>query len=120
MVEYRTSAHAIWDVKYHVVWIRKYRYKVLCGEVAERARDLIRQICAAREVTIVRGAVSPDHIHSSAGGGTAATGTRQAGAVFEGPVEPDVAGGVSAPAQAVLRAAFVGARIFLRDGGRGG
>ena len=63
MVEYRTSAHAIWDVKYHVVWITKYRYKVLRGEVAERARDLIRQICAAREVTIARGAVSPDHIH---------------------------------------------------------
>ena len=53
----------MWDVKYHVVWITKYRYKVLRGEVAERARDLIRQICAAREVTIVRGAVSPDHIH---------------------------------------------------------
>ena len=63
MVEYRTSAHAVWDVKYHVVWITKYRYKVQSGEVAERARDLIRQICAAREVTIVRGAVSPDHIH---------------------------------------------------------
>ena len=53
----------MWDVKYHVVWITKYRYKVLRGEVAERARDPIRQICAAREVTIVRGAVSPDHIH---------------------------------------------------------
>jgi putative transposase len=31
--------------------------------VAERARDLIRQICESREVVIVRGAVSPDHIH---------------------------------------------------------
>ena len=36
---------------------------MLRGEVAERARDLIRQRCAAREITIVRGAVSPDHIH---------------------------------------------------------
>ena len=53
----------MWDIKYHLVWITKYRYKVLRGEVAERARDLLRQICAAREVTIVRGAVSPDHIH---------------------------------------------------------
>jgi putative transposase len=35
----------------------------LRGEVAERARDVIRQICRAREVRIVRGAVSPDHIH---------------------------------------------------------
>ncbi len=33
------------------------------GRIAERARDLIRQICAAREVVIVRGSVSPDHIH---------------------------------------------------------
>lgn len=63
MAEYRTNAHALWDIKYHVVWITKYRYKVLRGEVAERARDLIRQICEAREVRIVRGAVSPDHIH---------------------------------------------------------
>ena len=63
MAEYRTSAHAVWDIKYHVMWITKYRYKVLRGEVAERARDLIRQICQAREVVIIRGAMSPDHIH---------------------------------------------------------
>ena len=63
MVEYRTSAHAVFDIKYHVVWITKYRYKILRGRVAERARDLLRQICQAREVVIIRGAVSPDHIH---------------------------------------------------------
>ena len=63
MAEYRRSAHAVFDIKYHVVWITKYRYKVLKGRVAERARDLIRQTCDARDVQIVRGAVSPDHIH---------------------------------------------------------
>ncbi|MBL8177359.1 MAG: IS200/IS605 family transposase [Bryobacterales bacterium] len=63
MVEYRTSAHAIYDIKYHLVWITKYRYKVLRGRVAERARDLIRQTCEARGITIIRGAVSPDHVH---------------------------------------------------------
>ena len=63
MTEYRHSGHAVWDIKYHLVWITKYRYKVLAGEVGERARDLLRQICAAREVRIIRGAVSPDHIH---------------------------------------------------------
>ena len=63
MTEYRQSAHAVWDIKYHLVWITKYRYKVLWGEVAERARDRLREICAAREVQILRGAVSPDHIH---------------------------------------------------------
>ena len=63
MTEYRKSAHAVYDIKYHVIWITKYRYKVLRGRVAERARDLIRQICASRGVVIIRGAVSPDHIH---------------------------------------------------------
>ena len=63
MAEYRGSAHAVFDLKYHVVWITKYRYKILRGRVAERARDLIRQSCEAREVVIMRGAVSPDHIH---------------------------------------------------------
>ena len=63
MVEYRRSAHAVTDLKYHVIWVTKYRYKILRGDIAERARDLIRQICVAREVTIIRGAVSPDHVH---------------------------------------------------------
>jgi len=63
MVEYRQSAHAVYDIKYHVIWVTKYRYKVMRGRVAERARELIRQICQAREVVIVRGAISPDHIH---------------------------------------------------------
>src|SRR5436853_3006107 len=63
MGEYRHSGHAVCDIKYHLVWITKYRYKILRGEVAERARDLIRQICHAREVVILRGSVSPDHLH---------------------------------------------------------
>ena len=63
MAEYRHSAHATFDLKYHVIWITKYRYKILRGRLAGRARDLIRQICQARDVVIIRGAVSPDHIH---------------------------------------------------------
>ena len=63
MAEYRHTAHATFDLKYHVIWITKYRYKILRGRIAERARDLIRQVCQAREVVIMRGAISPDHIH---------------------------------------------------------
>jgi putative transposase len=62
MAEYRRSAHAVFDLKYHVVWITKYRHKIRRGGLAERARDLIRQTCEAREVVIVKGSVSPDHI----------------------------------------------------------
>jgi len=63
MAEYRQSAHAVYDLKYHMIWCTKYRKKILRGRIAERVRDLIRQTCAARGVSIVRGAVSPDHIH---------------------------------------------------------
>ena len=63
MAEYRHSAHAVYDLKYPVVWITKYLYKILRGRIAERARDLIRQVCQSREVVVVRGAVSPDHVH---------------------------------------------------------
>jgi putative transposase len=63
MAEYRHSGHALCDIKYHLVWITKYRYKILRGEGAEGACDLIRQICQAREVVIIRGSVSPDHMH---------------------------------------------------------
>ena len=118
MAEYRQSGHALCDIKYHLVWITKYRYKILRGEVAERARDLIRQICHAREVVIIGGSVSPDHIHMlvSAPG---AFGSFQTGAVRERAVEPSLAGGISALTQALLGPVLVGTRILLRDSGGG-
>ena len=60
MVEYQSSAHAIYDIKYDVVWVTKYRHKILRGRVAERARDLIRQVCKVRNVAAVRGAAPPN------------------------------------------------------------
>ena len=61
--EYTTSAHAIYDIQYHLVWCTKYRYPVLRGEIGERCRDLLRQIAMAREITVIRGALAPDHVH---------------------------------------------------------
>ena len=63
MPDYRKSAHAVFDLKYHFVWVTKYRYPILRGEIAERTRDLIRQVCIAREITIMNGHVSKDHVH---------------------------------------------------------
>ncbi len=63
MSEYRAGPHTVYDIQYHFVWGTKYRYKVLAGEVAVRARDLIRQCCEARSITILRGHVSRDHVH---------------------------------------------------------
>ena len=61
--EYKTTAHAIYDIQYHVCWCTKYRYPVLRGEIGLRCRDLLRQIAMAREITVIRGALAPDHIH---------------------------------------------------------
>ena len=56
-------ARKAYDIQYHFVWVTKYRYPVLQGEVAKRARELIRQSCMSRDIKIVRGHVSKDHIH---------------------------------------------------------
>ena len=53
----------MYDCKYHIVWITKYRKKVLSGLVAERVRELIRQICKEHDVEIIKGHVSKDHVH---------------------------------------------------------
>ena len=53
----------MFEIHLHLVWITKYRRKVMVGEVAHRVRDLIRQICAEMDVTIMRGHVSKDHVH---------------------------------------------------------
>ena len=63
MDQYRKNSHAVFDIKYHVIWVTKYRYKVLEGRIAYRTRELIRQGCEARKVTILQGSVGKDHIH---------------------------------------------------------
>ena len=63
MTEYRKGAHTVHDLKYHLVWVTKYRYQVLTGDVAVRARDLIRQSCMTRDIAIIKGHVGRDHVH---------------------------------------------------------
>jgi len=63
MENYRRSSHSVYDIKYHIVWITKYRKQVLHGVIAELARELIREICRAHDVEIIKGHVSKDHVH---------------------------------------------------------
>ncbi len=60
---YKKNSHAVFDIKFHVIWVTKYRYKVLRGPIAVRTRELIRQGCEARGITILQGSVGKDHIH---------------------------------------------------------
>ena len=63
MRRYRQGAHTKHDLKVHLVWIPKYRKKVLEGAVAIRVRDLIRQIVMEHELEIISGKVGRDHVH---------------------------------------------------------
>ena len=62
-MEYRKGSHTIYNLEYHLVWTTKYRYSILKGHIAKRLRELIRQSCESRHLTIVRGNISKDHIH---------------------------------------------------------
>ena len=63
MRHYRVGAHTKTDLKVHLIWIPKYRKKVLTGQIAIRTRDLLRQIAMEHELEIISGKVAKDHIH---------------------------------------------------------
>ena len=61
--DYRKSTHGLYDLKAHVVWITKYRYRILTEPIALRLRDIIRQICAKNNTVIISGNIAPNHVH---------------------------------------------------------
>ena len=63
MAKYRNGSHTVYDIKYHFVWITKYRYKILKGNVAFRLRELLVQGCEAYGIKILKGGIQQDHVH---------------------------------------------------------
>ena len=59
----RSGNHTISQLQVHIVWVTKYRYQILKGEIQKRCRDLIIQICDAEDIRILKGVVSKDHVH---------------------------------------------------------
>ena len=62
-MQYEKGKHCTFYHRYHVVWITKYRYKVLTGAIRKRVREIIRQVCAENGVEIISGVLSSDHVH---------------------------------------------------------
>ena len=60
---YDSGCHTVFHHRYHLVWITKYRFKVLRGGVRERVREIVRQVCNELGVTIISGVLSADHVH---------------------------------------------------------
>ena len=63
MRRYILGSHTKTDLKVHLVWIPKYRKRVLTGQVAIRVRDVLRQIAVEHELEIITGKISSDHVH---------------------------------------------------------
>ena len=63
MKNYRKTSHSVYDIKFHFVWITKYRKPMLAGSIGTRLRDLIREICKTMDIEIIKGYVSKDHVH---------------------------------------------------------
>lgn len=63
MTDTRTLNHTEWECKYHVVFIPKYRRKVIYGQVREELRDVFRRLARQKECEIETGHLAPDHVH---------------------------------------------------------
>ena len=59
----KASAHAVYDLKYHFVWIPKYRKQLLVGEVAEATREILPKTAEAYEMEIDTMEVAENHVH---------------------------------------------------------
>ncbi len=53
-MDYRYGSHTVFKIQYHFVFVTKYRYKVLKGDVGLQVRELIRQTCEAFEIEILK------------------------------------------------------------------
>ena len=63
MDDYESLSHSVWDCKYHVVFIPKYRKKTLYGELRQRLGDVFRTLAKQKECQVVEGHLMPDHVH---------------------------------------------------------
>ena len=63
MTEYIHGGHSVFRLTVDIVWVTKYRKKILTGDIALSLREQIREICATEATEIMRGHVSSDHVH---------------------------------------------------------
>ena len=63
MKEWQSLAHVRWECKYHIVFVPKYRKKVLYGRTRQQMGQILRQLCRQKGIEIMEGHAMPDHIH---------------------------------------------------------
>ncbi len=55
--------HTVWDCKYHVVWIPKYRRKVVYKDLRRELGEVFRELAQQKESTVEEGHLQADHLH---------------------------------------------------------
>ena len=61
--KYKRLSHAVYDCRYHVVFITKYRFKVIDKDIEIALKWAIKEVCDWKEIDILEGAVKEDHVH---------------------------------------------------------
>ena len=62
-MELRRSKHAVYELKYHLVWVPKYRARILGGEVNRYLKEVFEQIADEYEFRIDTMEIMEDHVH---------------------------------------------------------
>ena len=63
MYDIQCLSHTKWECKYHVVWIPKYRRKILYGQLRKNLGEVLQELARQKECKILEGHLQPDHIH---------------------------------------------------------
>ena len=63
MSRFRKLSHTIWHCQYHIVWVPKYRYRILDGSLREATEMGIQAICGYAGCEVVELNVQRDHVH---------------------------------------------------------
>ena len=56
-------SHSKWMCKYHIVFIPKYRRKIIYHKLREDIQKYIKDLCKWKGVEIIEGHMMPDHVH---------------------------------------------------------
>ncbi len=63
MSRFRKLSQIIWCCQYHIVWVPKYRFRILTGEVASEVANCVRSFSQQKGCEITKLNVRPDHVH---------------------------------------------------------
>jgi len=63
MSRFRKLTHAIWHCQYHIVWVPKYRYRILTGSLAYEVEQCVRSFSSQKSSEVLELSVQVDHVH---------------------------------------------------------